>query len=78
MGATGRPTGCSSDVAGKWGSIAACSEHNGGAYRALVQCKYPNGKVWDYEGPWKKKGRSFAYCQGDSKAIGAGFETRVR
>ncbi|BBC32480.1 hypothetical protein SGFS_037740 [Streptomyces graminofaciens] len=72
-----RPTNCHYEVWGYWGSVANCQNHNGGSYRALVRCKYPEGKVRAYEGPWKQTADSRAYCQGDSKPVSAGIETRV-
>lgn len=75
--AAGRPSGCHYEVGGYWGSIAQCSDDNGGSYAATVGCKFPNGKIVDYDGPWRKAGKSIAYCQGDSKAVYAGIWTKV-
>jgi hypothetical protein len=74
---TARPTGCHHETPGDWGAVARCGNHNGGSYRAIAVCKYPNGTVHVIEGPWKKTGWSYAYCQGDSSATSSGIETRV-
>lgn len=79
VGIMARPTGCSFEIPpGNWGSVARCTNHNGGDYRALVLCKDPdNGKVTDHYGGWRQIGFSYAYCNGDSNPISAGVETRV-
>jgi hypothetical protein len=77
VGTRAHPSGCHYEVAGYWGAVASCSSNNGGSYAATVGCKFPNGKIVDYDGPWKKRGKSIAYCQGDSKAVYAGIWTRV-
>jgi hypothetical protein len=76
-GTRARPTGCRAQVPGYWGAVAECDNHHGGSYRAWGNCKYSNGRVQMVEGPWRQTGWSRAYCQGDSKAISAGFETSV-
>ncbi|WP_079130814.1 hypothetical protein [Streptomyces sp. H-KF8] len=76
-GTMARPTGCHYEVPASWGAVARCDNHNGGTYRAIAVCKYPNGTVHQIEGSWKQSGWSYAYCQGDSKATSAGIETRV-
>lgn len=76
VGTMAHPSGCHYEVAGGWGAIAQCSSNNGGSYRASVTCKFSNGKIGEWDGPWKKTGRSIAYCQGDSKALYAAIWTR--
>lgn len=77
VGIMAHPTGCHYEVPGSWGSVARCSKHNGGAYRALVLCKDPNtGKIYNYVGAWRQTGFSYAYCQGNTQASSAGVETR--
>lgn len=76
-GIMARPTGCHYEVPGSWGAVARCTNHNGGDYRAIAVCKYPNGTVHHIDGTWKQTGWSYAYCQGDSKATSSGIETRV-
>jgi len=71
------PSGCHYEVAGEWGSVATCSSNNGGSYRASVTCKFSDGKIGEWDGPWKKTGRSIAYCQGDSTALYAGIWTKA-
>ncbi|MFE7096887.1 hypothetical protein [Streptomyces erythrochromogenes] len=74
---TAHPSGCHYEVpSGKWGSVAQCTQNNGGSYRANVTCKFTDGKIAEFDGPWKKTGRSFAYCQGDSRALYAGIWTK--
>lgn len=76
IGVTAHPSGCNYGLAGKWGSFAHCSKNNGGSYAATVTCKFSDGKIGEFDGPWKKAGRSIAYCQGDSKALYAGIWTK--
>lgn len=76
VGPLARPTGCSMEVPGNWGTVARCSNHNGGSYRAIAVCKDPdNGKVLHFYGPWRQVGFSYAYCQGSYRATSAGIET---
>ncbi|GGV77022.1 hypothetical protein GCM10010294_44040 [Streptomyces griseoloalbus] len=75
-GISAHPSGCHYEVAGSWGSFATCSSNNGGSYRASVTCKFSDGKIAEWDGPWKKTGRSVAYCQGDSKALYAAIWTK--
>ncbi|MFJ9588679.1 hypothetical protein [Streptomyces acidicola] len=77
-GAAARPTGCKYEKL-DWGSVASCSSHNGGHYRALVNCKDPaTGKQQVFMGPWLQNGNSLAYCQGSYRtSMAAGVETRV-
>jgi hypothetical protein len=75
-GVKAHPSDCHYEVAGKWGAVARCEKDNGGSYRATATCKYSDGKEQWVTGPWKWTGPSYAYCQGDSKAISAGITTR--
>lgn len=72
--ASAYPSGCSYSVAGSWGGQAACSQHNGGSYRAWVHCRHTDGTLMNYPGFWTQGGWSLAYCQGDSRALSAGIE----
>lgn len=73
-----RPSSCHYEVPGDWGGVAWCDKDNGGAYRALALCKdNDTGKVFNYVGMWRQVGFSYAYCQGNTRAISAGIETRV-
>jgi hypothetical protein len=77
VGLMGRPTGCRAQIPDSWGAVASCSSHHGGSYRAWVFCRHSDGRVSEYSGAWRQTGWSRAYCQGDSKAVSAGFETSV-
>ncbi|MER7665300.1 hypothetical protein [Streptomyces sp. NPDC096193] len=77
VGATAHPSGCTYAVSDVWGSIATCSKNNGGTFAATVTCRFSDGKIAFFDGPWKKSGRSIAYCQGDSKAVSAGIWTKA-
>lgn len=76
VGTMAHPSGCSHEVAGNWGTVARCSKHNGGSYRAIAVCKDPEtGKVvWSYGG-WRQYGYSYAYCNGSTRATSAGIES---
>jgi hypothetical protein len=76
VGVQAHPTGCHSEIMGYWGTATQCSSHNGGEYRAVAVCKDSAGTVYLADGDWKQYGKSYAYCPGDSKATGAGLETR--
>jgi len=66
-------------VADAWRTVARCSKSHGGHYRALARCKDPNGgKVQEFVGNWRNDGVwSKAYCQGSTKPLTAGVETKV-
>lgn len=76
VGVAAHPTGCSSQVWFDYGATAACSNHNGGSWRAVAVCVSPTSKEvkWFY-GPWKKGGVSLAYCNGDTVVRSAGLES---
>ncbi|WP_406858801.1 hypothetical protein ABZO31_00555 [Streptomyces sp. HUAS MG47] len=76
-GALGRPADCHYERMRDWGGAAECRDHNGGSYRGLVLCRYPNGRIVEFVGPWRQNGISYAYCQNESKAQSAGVETSV-
>lgn len=75
VGAMGWPSGCQYEIPGAWGSVATCSSHNGGSYRAIVVCQRSDGKKLNHAGTWRQYGWSYAYCQGDSNPLHAGIET---
>jgi hypothetical protein len=75
VGLMAHPSGCRAEIPADWGSVATCSRHNGGSFRALVLCRHRDGRITDDTGPWMRSGWSRAYCEGDSKAVTAGFET---
>ncbi|MGW8575178.1 hypothetical protein [Streptomyces niveus] len=77
-GAQARPTGCSYEVPGDWGTVARCTNANGGSYAAHAICKdRETGKLTSHLGGWRQTGFSYAYCQGNSVAQSAGIMTRV-
>lgn len=76
--AAAEPTGCHYEVTGSPGAAAYCEESNGGEYRAVVMCKYADGTLQHFDGPWKQTGWSYIFCEGDATEVyGAGIQTRA-
>ncbi|MEE1803369.1 hypothetical protein ACIQVO_06530 [Streptomyces sp. NPDC101062] len=77
--ATGRPTGCTYQVADTKMTVAKCSSANGGHYRAVANCTDPDtGDIVTFVGDWRNNGSwSKSYCQGASRTLSAGIETKV-
>lgn len=68
------PTGCTSRLVDE-SSIAHCTSHNGGSYRAFVVCRDSStGNVHRNTGPWRQTGNSVASC-GSHTAVSGGIET---
>ncbi|MFJ7422662.1 hypothetical protein ACIQXD_29280 [Streptomyces uncialis] len=78
-GVLAHPTGCRTEVGGRWGTLAECNNHNGGSYRAIAVCKEggTGPSIWSY-GPWRQFGYSRAYCNGSTVATSAGIESSPR
>lgn len=76
--ATGRPTGCTAQVADDKMTVARCASSNGGHYRATAVCRDETGDIRLFDGDWRNNGTfSKAYCGGSYRVQSAGFETKV-
>ncbi|MFJ5772587.1 hypothetical protein [Streptomyces sp. NPDC093094] len=75
----GRPTGCSYELINPRLTVAECDRANGGHYRAVANCRDTDtGAIKVFEGDWRNNGSfSKAYCQGSTKAVSAGIETKT-
>ncbi|MBA0049733.1 hypothetical protein E0L36_02080 [Streptomyces sp. AJS327] len=78
-GPTAWPTGCAYAKHTSTMTLATCTHHNGGSYRAHADCKDPDtGKVKTFVGDWRQTGDSKAYCGGATRVKTAGIETTAR
>ncbi|MFE2529011.1 hypothetical protein ACFXEL_32840 [Streptomyces sp. NPDC059382] len=77
--ATAWPTGCHYSVEGVKMTVAKCSNSHGGHYRAVADCKNPDtGAIETFVGDWRNNGSwSKAYCQGPSRTVYAGIDTKA-